>query len=108
MPYSHFFYLLLLGTSLLLNSCGGPSASKYAKTFCDCSEDLAKATIQLKAGTITQAEFSQIAADHSTCLGEKDPLELLKDDPEALAQFKQDFLLELENQCPKVAQGMGF
>lgn len=91
-----------------LTSCGSPSAQYQAKRFCECSGAFAKAGIQLKAGTIDQATYQNIVAEHTACLGEDDPLEALKDSPEKLAQFKQEFIEELEKQCPEISRNLGF
>ncbi|BDS13764.1 hypothetical protein [Aureispira anguillae] len=101
-------WLGLIVTFLFLTSCGGPSASKYAQKLCDCSEAFSKAAIQLRSGTINQATFDQIKKEHDACMGEDNPLEKLADDPEALVQFKAEFLIELEKSCPEVARNMGY
>lgn len=104
------FRLFVLGTFLIhLNSChSGPDAAYYAKRFCDCSSDFSKAAVQLKAGTINQTTYNQLKAEHETCMGDEDPLEDLKDDPEALQAFKGQFLIEIKKQCPSIARNMGF
>jgi len=94
--------------SLFLTNCGEPPAQYYAKHFCACSSDFSKAGIQLKAGTIDQATYQQIATEHEACLGDDDPLEALKDKPEELAKFKRAFIEELEKQCPDIARNLGF
>lgn len=101
-------WLSVLIVITLLSSCGGPSASKYAQKLCDCSADFSKAAIQLQAGTINQTQFEQLKAEHHACMGEDNPLEMLKDDPEALIQFKAEFLTELEKKCPDIARNMGY
>lgn len=104
------FRLLVLGTFLIhLNSCqSGPDAVYYAERFCDCSSDFSKAAVQLKVGTIDKVTYDQLKAEHETCMGEEDPLEDLKDDPEALQAFKGLFLTEIKKQCPSTARNMGF
>ncbi|WMX15882.1 MULTISPECIES: hypothetical protein [unclassified Aureispira] len=101
-------FSILLIACLLVASCGGPSGKDYAQKLCDCSDAFSKATIQLKAGTINQATFEQLKTEHLACMGEDDPLEKLKDDPEALVQFKAEFINALENQCPEIARNMGY
>lgn len=106
--YSAFTSLVL--SCLLLVSCGGgPSASSYAKKFCECSPELAKAEVQHNAKRIDDATFNKIKAEHQACIGNDDnPLELLKNQPEQLKAFKTEFLLELEKQCPDIARNMNF
>ncbi len=97
LPYTirHTFFVGVL--LLLLSSCqSGPSASHYAQHFCDCSDEFSKAAVQLKAGTIDRATYEALQTAHETCMGEDDPLEDLKDDPEALQAFKANFVLEIE------------
>mgnify|MGYP000211829994 CR=1 FL=1 len=98
----------LIIASLLTISCGGPNGKDYAQKLCDCSDAFSKAAIQLKAGTINQTTFEQLKAEHITCMGEDDPLEKLKDKPEALVQFKAEFINALEKQCPEIARNMGY
>jgi len=107
---AYFFRFLLLGTLLIgLHSCqSGPSAAYYAERFCACSSDFSKAAVQLKAGTIDQATYQQLQTEHTACMGEEDPLEDLKDDPEALQAFKAAFLTEITERCPSTARNMGF
>lgn len=95
-----------LFSCLLLIGCGGPSASKYAQKFCTCSSEFSKADIQLKAGTISQSKFNELQTAHDACMGEENPLEGLKNKPEELAQFKAEFLLEINKQCPETARNM--
>jgi len=106
--HSHIFIGLLLGCLLLVSCNSGISGQKYAQKFCACADDFSKAAIQLKAGTIDEATFKKIETDFSTCIGEEDPLEALKDKPEQLTQFKAEFLTELEKQCPDIARNMGY
>lgn len=97
----------LIFSCLFLIGCGGgPSASKYAQRFCNCSSEFSKAAIQLKAGTINQDKFNELKVAHDACIGDDNPLELLKDAPEKLVQFKAEFLLELDKQCPEIARNM--
>lgn len=98
----------LIVACLLIISCGGPNGKDYAQKLCDCSDDFSKAAIQLKAGTINQTTFEQLKAEHIACMGEDDPLEKLKDNPEALVQFKAEFINALGNQCPEIARNMGY
>jgi hypothetical protein len=98
----------LILACLLLVSCGGPNAKEYAKKLCACSNAFSKAPIQLKAGTINQATFEQLKAEHVICMGEDDPLEKLKDKPAELVQFKTEFISALEEQCPEIARNMGY
>ena len=98
----------LIFVCLLSISCGGPNGKEYAKKLCNCSNAFSKASIQLKVGTINQATFEQLKAEHATCMGNDDPLEKLKDTPEALIQFKAEFINALEQQCPEIARNMGY
>lgn len=95
-------------TCLLFVSCGGPNGKDYAEKLCNCSDAFSKALIQLKAETIDQATFDQLQAEHNACMGEDDPLEALQSNPEALVQFKAEFLNALEEQCPETARNMGY
>jgi hypothetical protein len=98
----------LILACLLLVSCGGPSGKEYAQKLCDCSDAFSKAGIKLKSGTIDRVTFDQLNAEHVACMGEDDPLETLKDNPEALVQFKAEFLNTLEANCPEIARNMGY
>lgn len=98
----------LICLCLLLIRCSGPSAPDYAERFCACSEALSKAETKITKGKITQHEFDAIIVEHRACLGDDDPLEALKDNPDKLAQFKKEFLTELEKQCPTISRDMGF
>lgn len=101
--------LFVVCSLLLLYSCqSGPDAGHYAERFCTCSEAFSKAAVQLQAGTIDQATYNQQKLEHETCMGEDDPLEDLKDDPEALQTFKANFLIEIKERCPSTARNMGF
>lgn len=102
------FILFLTGTQLLIVSCGQRSAKDYAAHFCSCSEELSKASIQFKNGLIDQTTFQQIQEEHAKCMGEDDPLEKLKDNPDAQHKFKTEFIQELEKSCPEIARNMGF
>lgn len=103
----HFlFYILLI--VLLLTSCNKPSAHEYAQKFCTCSVDFSTANIQLKRGKISKETYNELAAKHATCMGEDNPLEMLKDQPDELLQFKAAFLSEIEKQCPDIARNMGY
>lgn len=106
----HLLRLFVLGALFVyLSSCqSGPDATYYAKRFCDCSETFSKAAVQLKAGTIDQATYDQQKTEHEACMGEEDPLEDLKDDPEALQAFKANFLTAIKEHCPSTARNMGF
>lgn len=107
-PFLRIVFWLGLGSLLWTGCQSGPSAKHYAQRLCDCSETFSKAPIQLQAGTIDQATFDQLKADHEACMGEDDPLQDLKDDPKALQAFKADFLLQLEQQCPAIARNLGY
>lgn len=98
----------LIFVCLLLVSCGGPNGKDYAQKLCDCSDAFSKAAIQLKAGTINEASFEQLEADHIVCMGEDNPLKKLEDDPEALLQFKAEFIDALGKKCPEIARNMGY
>lgn len=98
----------LILVCLLFVSCGGPNGRTYAKKLCACSDAFSKAAIQLKAETIDQATFDRLQAEHNTCMGDDDPLGKLQDNPEALVQFKAEFLNALEEQCPEIARNMGY
>jgi|VirMetMinimDraft_7_1064189.scaffolds.fasta_scaffold56764_4 hypothetical protein len=98
----------LILACLFLVSCGRPSGKDYAQKLCDCSDVFSKAGIQLKAGTIDKATFDRLNAEHVACMGEDDPLETLKDKPEALVQFKAEFMNTLEQNCPEIARNMGY
>lgn len=106
--YLFYSFICLLGSCLLLNSCSNSIGKRHAQQFCSCSKDFADATVQLKAGTIDKLAYNKIEAEQAACLGTENPLELLKDQPEELAQFKKDFLLELETTCPEIARNIGF
>lgn len=93
---------------LFFVSCGGPNGRDYAQKLCDCSAAFSKAAIQLKAETIDQATFDRLQADHNTCMGDDNPLERLQDNPEALVQFKAEFLNALDEKCPETARNMGY
>ena len=41
-------------------------------------------------------------------MGDDNPLEKLKDQPDELLQFKAAFLSEIEKKCPDIARNMGF
>ncbi|MFT5647269.1 MAG: hypothetical protein ACI976_001958 [Aureispira sp.] len=99
---------ILILTCSLLVSCGGPNGKSYAKKLCNCSNAFSKASIQLEAGTIDQATFEQLKAEHINCMGDDNPLEKLKDNPAALVQFKAEFINALEEQCPEIARNMGY
>lgn len=98
----------LILVCLLLVSCGSPNGKDYAKKLCSCSNAFSKASIQLKAGTINQATFEQLEAEHIACMGDDNPLEKLKDKPEALVQFKNEFINALKEQCPEIARNMDY
>lgn len=100
------FFIII--TSSILISCGSSLGKKHAQQFCACSTEFSTASIQVKAGTIDQATFDKIAKEHEVCLGSENPLQKLKDKPKELIQFKQDFLVELEKQCPEIAKNLGF
>lgn len=105
----YFFSLVIIFlASFSLISCQHSLGKKHAHQFCACSSDLANATIQLKSKVIDQATFDKIAKEHEACLGPEDPLQQLKDKPEELKQFKQDFLVELDKQCPEIAKNLEF
>lgn len=101
-------YSSLILLCLLFVSCGGPNGKDYAQKLCNCSDAFSKAAIQLKAETIDQATFDRLQAEHSICMGDDDPLGRLQDNPEALVQFKAEFLNALEEQCPEIARNMGY
>lgn len=101
-------YICFLLTILLLYSCGNPSAQRYAQRFCNCSADFSTAAIELKRGKITKEIYNQLATKHTACMGDDNPLEILKDQPEELLKFKAAFIEELEIQCPEIARNMGY
>ena len=86
----------------------GSDPEYYAERFCDCSEEFSKAAVQLKTGTIDRVAYEQLKAEQEACMGDADPLEDLKDDPEALQQFKTKFLEALSTTCPATARNLGF
>lgn len=104
---SKWIFLLSVAATLFLASCGKPSAAKYAEKFCACSEDLAKAEIQLKNQRIDAKAYALIKADQKVCMGEGDPRSNLKTSKDSLA-FEAAFLEELKTRCPNIARNYGF
>ena len=74
--------------SFLLIGCSNSSPQQYAKHFCDCSSDFARAKIQLNAGTIDQATYQKIEAEQDACLGDDNPFEALQDSPDDWQNLK--------------------
>jgi len=107
-PLSWGIWSSLILVCLLLVSCGRTNGKDYAQKLCDCSDAFSKAAIQVKAGTINEATAEQLKADHIICMGEDNPLKNLEDDPEALLQFKAEFIDALEKKCPEIARNMGY
>lgn len=99
--------LTLILLIAIMNKCGKPSAQQYAAKFCSCSEDIAKATVQLQTKQINQAAFDQIKAEHDVCMGQDSPLEHLDSAKDSL-QFFQDFLQEIGKQCPSIGRNYGY
>jgi hypothetical protein len=102
---SKFFSLFAL--LVLLASCGKPSAAKYAEQFCNCSEDLAKARIQLENNRIDSNAYKQIEIEQLKCMGEGDPRSAFQNATDSF-KFEAAFLEELKNRCPNVARNYGF
>jgi len=101
-------YYTIISCCLFLASCGKKTAADYAQQYCNCSEELGVARVQLTNGLITKEQYEQTEQQQEDCMGSDNPLETLKEDPEALATFKASFLIEITKQCPKTAQNMGF
>ena len=106
--YLRFVLGLFVVVNLVVGCQSGPDAAYYAGRLCECSEDFSKAAVQLQAGTIDRATYDQLKAEQEACMGEDDPLQDLKDDPEALKAFKADFLQQLNEQCPNTARNLNF
>lgn len=103
---SCFSFLVLLLVSILLVACQGkPSAEAYAERLCNCYGATSEHALQFHAGKIDRPTYEQFTIE---CMGEDDPLKALENEPEALLQFKADFLDALENTCPEVARSMGY
>ncbi|WCL82667.1 hypothetical protein PPO43_06095 [Saprospira sp. CCB-QB6] len=102
MRFALFFFPLLL-----MACSSGPSAAKYAKKFCDCSETLAKAKVQLDNGRMEADFYADLEAKQKECMGQDNPFSQLKTAADSLA-FEQAFLQELAKQCPSTARNYGY
>ena len=104
----HFLPIfLILCCSIIVSSCG-KSAADYAKQYCNCSPDLARATLQHKNGLISQTDLAKVIKTHEDCMGTDDPLQALEKSPEEKEQFKAEFIQALEKNCPNIARDMGY
>lgn len=99
--------IILVLLIAIMNKCGQPSAQQYAAKFCSCSEDIARATVQLQAKQIEQAAFDQIKTEHHACMGDDNPLEEATSEQEKL-QFFKDCLEEIKKQCPNIGRNYGY
>ena len=100
--------LLLLLFSLFCVACQDDSAHKAAKKLCACSKPFVKLKVQYESKLIDKETMDQASQEHLKCMGTEDPLKALENDPEAMAQFKIDFLTALQKECPEVARNMDF
>jgi hypothetical protein len=99
------FFLAFLLFSFLVTACQSNAPEDYAERLCSCYDPTTEAAQQLRIGQLSNSDYElQMVA----CMGEENPLEALKEDPEALTAFKIGFYRALQEQCPELARSMGY
>jgi hypothetical protein len=93
---------------LLLTSCASSpnTPESWAKKFCNCSDELGKAIVKLKAEKMTQKEFEAVKIEQEKCMGPTDPRQSMSE-AEVLV-FDAAFMKAIFEKCPNVARNYGF
>jgi len=94
---------------LTLAACGrgyDNSPEGLASKFCDCSEEMGKAIVKLKAQRMTQGEFETIKREQEACMGPNDPRQSMSEGE--VLNFDAAFLKAVFEKCPNTARNYGF